>query len=221
MIDAKRTERISQTDLTVLGFIARFGRVARTAVLKLTGADRSHIIAGETRLRAAGLIEISEGSWDGETILACTAAGVARSGFGEVSWQPIPPGPNDHNLMVAELAAAMERVGASTLSRREVAARERAVGDRVFSAELDDGDFRRPDLVHRGTGGPPEAIVVSLAGDEDPDLSEVLRGWDRAVAKRRFAWVSYRCSAATREEIDLAVLRAGATGSVIVRELWR
>jgi hypothetical protein len=46
------------------------------------------------------------------------------------------------------------------LSEREIEARERAEGSRVFSVECRSGRFHRPDLIV--LGDPPEAIEVEL-----------------------------------------------------------
>jgi hypothetical protein len=221
MAGGKRTDRLSARDVEVLGFIARFGLVPREAVAAWAGTGRSVTFARERRLRQAGLIEIGSEFWGAERLIVPTAAGLRLSGYRHLGTARISGASATHEAEVARLAAQMERAGARLLSEREVMAREREKGQRLYSLKIEGGRrLHRCDLIAEALdGGPPEAIEVelSLKGSERLDL--ILRSWRRAVAEGHFCRVLYRCSGRTLGGVRRAVERT-ATGSYVrVEEL--
>jgi hypothetical protein len=83
--------------------------------------------------------------------------------------------------------------GLGVLSEREIEARERAEGRRVFSAECRGGRHHRPDLILLGDS--PEAIEVELSAKSARRLDEIMRAWWRSLGREQFSKVRYRCSA--------------------------
>jgi hypothetical protein len=71
MPGGRRTDRISQRDLEVLEFVARFGVVPREAVAMWAGTARAVTAARERRLREAGLVEVIPGIGDTGRIVVC------------------------------------------------------------------------------------------------------------------------------------------------------
>src|SRR5665811_934043 len=126
-----RTERISKRDLQVLEFVARFGVVSREAVASWAGTAQTCTLARERRLRDAGLFEVRCGVWGEGKLLACTAAGLALCGRGELRPARFSLATARHEAAVSEFAAALESRGDRILSEREIVAHERAQGDRV------------------------------------------------------------------------------------------
>jgi hypothetical protein len=192
MPGAKRTDRISQRDLEVLEFVARFGVVPREVVAIWAGTARAVTAARERRLREAGLIEVLPGIGNSGRIVVCK-----RSGLRAVSRDELPtpcPSPATlvHTAVTARVAAQLERQGHRLLSEREILARERAEGKRIYSAEHSYKGFHRPDLVHLGEE--PEAIEVELTDKAARRLDEILRCWRRAVGRGQFSRVRYLCS---------------------------
>jgi hypothetical protein len=220
MPGGKRTDRISKRDLEVLEFIARFGVVPRSAVATWAGTSRTVTLTRERRLREAGLIEVSAGIGDAGRVLVCTKVGLRVAGRSDLraarlSWQTL-----NHELVVANLAAKLERAGDETLSEREMLAQERAAGDRVFSAALSRGRFHRADLVRVDRrNGEVEAVEVELTTKGAARLDELLRAWRRAVAERRVNRVVYRCGPATQRHVERAVARTKTMTAVVVEEL--
>jgi hypothetical protein len=216
----KRTDYLSKRDLEVLEFIARFGVVSRSAVATWAGTGRTVTLTRERRLREAGLIEVSAGIGDTGWVLVCTKVGLRVAGRSDLrraklSWQTL-----NHELVVANLAASLERAGEETLSEREVLAEERAAGERVFSAALPRGRFHRADLLRVDRqGGGVEAVEVELTAKGAARLDELLRAWRRAVAERRVNRVVYRCGPATRRHLERAVERTKTRASVLVEGL--
>lgn len=221
MAGGKRTDQVSARDVEVLDFIVRFGLVSRAAVAAWAATGRSVTFARERRLREAGLIEVGSQFWGGERLIVPTAAGVRLSGFGHLGPARFSGSSARHEAAVARLAAQMERQGRRVLSEREVIARERVEGRRLFSLEVEGGRrFHRCDLL--GTGEEaraPEAIEVELTAKGTERLDLLMRSWRRAVAQGRFSRVVYRCPASTRGPVERAVERTGTAEFVRIEEL--
>jgi hypothetical protein len=215
-----RTERISRRDLEVLEFVARFGVVSREAVAQWAGTAQTCTLTRERRLREAGLVEVRCGVWGEGKLVACTRAGLALCGRGELRPARFSLATVRHESTVAEIAAALERSGERVLSEREIVAREREQGRRVLSAELSGERFHRADLLRVGEGGePPEAIEVELTAKGQARLDELLRGWRWAVAERRLSSVTYRCPPRIRALLERAVERTSTQTAITVEEL--
>lgn len=220
MPGGKRTDRISQRDLEILEFIARFGVVPRSAVSTWAGTRRTVTITRERRLREAGLIEVSPGIGESGRLLICTKLGLRLAGRSDLRLAQLSLQRVQHESVVALLAAELERAGDRTLSEREILARERAAGERVFSAALPRGRFHRADLIRVDTErGDLEAVEVELTTKGADRLDEILRAWRRAVAERRVRRVIYRCSPLTRPYVERAVERTSTSGSIAVEAL--
>jgi len=221
MPGAKRSDRLSARDIEVLGFIARFGLVPREAVAAWAGTGRSVTFARERRLRQARLIEVGSEFWGAERLIVPTAAGLRLSGYRHLGAASISGASADHESRVARLAAQMERAGTRLLSEREILAREREEGRRLYSLKIEDGRrLHRCDLIAVDVdGGPPEAVEVELTLKGSARLDLILRSWRRAVAEGRFRGVVYRCSGQALGGVRRAVERT-ATGSYVrVEEL--
>lgn len=215
-----RTDRISRRDLEALEFIARFGVVSREAVAAWAGTGQTCTFDRERRLREAGLVEVRCGVWGEGRLVAATRAGLALCGRGELRPARFSLATVRHETTVAELAAQIERAGERTLSEREIAARERASGERVFSAELGARRFHRADLLRVGAGGePPVAIEVELTAKGQVRLDELLRAWRWAVAEQRLSRVVYRCPPRVRGVVERAVERTRVGSAVTVEGL--
>lgn len=220
MPGGKRSDRISQRDLEVLEFIARFGVVPRSAVATWAGTRRTVTITRERRLRETGLIEVSPGVGANDRLLICTRLGLRVAGRGDLRVAQLSLQRVQHESVVAALAASLERAGDRTLSEREILARERAAGERIFSASLSRGRFHRADLLRvdsRGDG--PEAVEVELTTKGASRLDELLRAWRRAVAEERVKRVVYRCAPTTRPYVERAVERTRTSAAIAVEEL--
>jgi hypothetical protein len=220
MPDGRRTERISRRDVEVLEFVARFGVVSREAVASWAGTAQTCTLSRERRLREAGLVKVRCGVWGEGKLLACTAAGLALCGRGELRPARFSLATVRHEAAVAELAAALERRGERTLSEREIVAREREQGARVLSAELSGERYHRADLLRIGCEGePPEAVEVELTAKGQARLDELLRAWRWAVAERRLSRVLYRCPPRIKPVVERAVERTGTEAAVAVEGL--
>ena len=220
MPGGKRTDRISQRDLEVLEFIARFGVVPRSAVAIWAGTARTVTIVREGRLRGAGLIEVRRGAGDHGPVAIATAAGLRACGRPELRTSRYSAVTDNHDAVVAALAARMERDGDRLLSEREILARERAEGKRVLSAALSSGALHRADLIRVDEGGGPgEAIEIELTTKGAARLDELLRAWRRAVAERRLTRVVYRCAPHTRRFVEQAIARTRTDAAIAVEEL--
>jgi hypothetical protein len=80
-----------------------------------------------------------------------SASGAACERWGERSWGCRgSPGTVRHSSIAARVGAQLEREGRRILSEREIFARERVEGKRIFSAECRSGRYHRPDLVLLG-----------------------------------------------------------------------
>jgi hypothetical protein len=220
MPGGKRTDRISKRDLEVLEFIARFGVVPRNAVAIWAGTKRTVTLTRERRLREAGLVEVSSGIGGSDRLLVCTKLGLRILGRTDLRLAQLSLPRVQHESVVASLAASLERAGNRTLSEREILARERAAGERVFSASLSRGRFHRADLLrYDAPGGNLEAVEVELTTKGASRLDELLRAWRRAEAEQRVARVVYRCSPTARPYVDRAVERTRTSAAIVVQEL--
>jgi hypothetical protein len=76
MSGGRRTERISQRDLEVLEFVARYGLVPRDVVALWAETGRAVTAARERRLREAGLIEVLAGFGDSGRLVLCIRRGL-------------------------------------------------------------------------------------------------------------------------------------------------
>ncbi len=215
-----RTERISERDIEVLEFVARFGVVSRAAVARWADTAPTCTLNRERRLREARLVDVRCGVWGEGKLLACTAAGLALSGRGDLRPGRFSLATARHEAVVSEFAAFLERRGERTLSEREIAARERERGARILSAELAGDRFHRADLLRLGSDGePPEAIEIELTAKGQARLDELLRGWRWPVAEHRLRRVVYRCPPRIRPVVERAVERTRTQEAVAVEGL--
>jgi hypothetical protein len=220
MPGGKRSDRISKRDLEVLEFIARFGVVPRSAVAIWAGTKRTVTITRERRLRETGLIEVSPGIGESDRLLVCTRLGLRVVGRTDLRLAQLSLQRIQHESVVASLAASLERAGDRTLSEREILARERAAGERVFSAALSHGRFHRADLLRVDRSSEKlEAVEVELTTKGARRLDELLRAWRRAVAEQRVTRVVYRCSPVARPYVDRAVERTRTSAAIAVQAL--
>jgi hypothetical protein len=192
MPGGKRTDRISRRDLEVLEFVARFGVVSREVVAMWAGTGRAVTASRERRLREAGLVEVLAGVGDSGKLVLCTRAGLRAVFRGELPMPRFSPGTVQHTAITARVGAKLELEGRRVLSEREIFARERAEGKRVFSVALTGPRFHRPDLIC--LDDPIEAIEVELTTKATRRLDEILRAWRRAVGGGQFGGVRYLCS---------------------------
>ena len=203
-VSGRRTDRISERDLEVLEFVARFGVVPRRVISFWAGTGRAVTAAREKRLREAGLIEVWPGIGTSGRIVVCT-----RDGLRAVCREALPvPRPSLASLVHASAAAyvavQLEHDGQRVLSEREIVARERSEGRRIYSADHA-GRFHRPDLIV--LGDPPEAIEVELSDKSNRRLDEILRAWRRAIARKQFSRVRYFCSPRALPHVERACNR--------------
>jgi len=185
------------------------------------GTGRAVSAARERRLREAGLVEVLPGFGDSGRLVLCTRRGLGAVGRDELTTPAFSPATLIHSAMTARVGAQLERAGCRVLSEREIEARERAEGKRVFSAARGER-FHRPDLVL--LDDPPEAIEVELSDKSARRLDQLLRAWRLSVARRQFGRVRYLCSpralpyverAASRTKTDrlIEIEKLGETGA--------
>jgi hypothetical protein len=191
MPGGRRTERISQRDLEVLEFVARFGVLPRRAVAIWAGTARAVTAARERRLREAGLIEVRPGFGDSGRIVICKRAGLRAACREELPTPTPSPASLVHSAASAHVAAQLEHQGHRVLSEREIAATERAEGKRIYSAQHRER-FHRPDLVL--LDDPPVAIEVELTAKSPRRLQDILRAWRGTLARKQFGLIRYLCS---------------------------
>jgi hypothetical protein len=110
--------------------------------------------------------------------------------------------------MVARVAVQLEREGFQVFSEREIFARERAAGKRIFSAAIAGRRFHRPDLIVPADSA--EAIEVELTAKAAPRLDGILRAWRRAILEGKVGRVRYECSERTIRGIRRSIERARA-----------
>ena len=131
---------------------------------------------------------------------------------------PLPrysPGRIAHTAAAARVAIELERRGRRLLSEPEIFARERAEGERVFSAEGRPGRFHRPDLIL--LEDPPEAIEVELTNKGASRLDALLRAWRYSIVERKVGGVRYLCSPKALPYVKRALERT-KTGELITAE---
>ncbi len=75
---------------------------------------------------------------------------------------------------------------------------------RIYSAELHDGRFHRPDLVLADEG---LAIEVELSQKASWRLDSILRAWRAAIGADRFSGVRYLCGERALRAVRKAVER--------------
>jgi hypothetical protein len=220
MPGGKRSDHISQRDLDVLDFIARFGVVPRRAVATWAGTARTVTISRESRLRRSELIRVERGFGDTGPLSLATKSGLRASGRRELNTARLSAAALSHDTVVANLAAFLERGGERLLSEREILARERAAGEHLLSARLPNGRFHRADLVRvNEDGGPIEAIEVELSTKGAARLDELLRAWRHAGLEKRLERVFYRCAPRTLPYVERAVERTRTESVIVVEEL--
>jgi hypothetical protein len=212
----RRTGRISQRDLEVLGFIARYGVVPREAVAIWAGTARAVTAARERRLREAGLIEVWPGIGNSGRIVVCKRAGLRAACRQELATPRPSPATLIHSCVTATVAARLDPGGERVLSEREIVAAERSAGKRIYSAERGER-FHRPDLIV--LGDPPEAIEVELSDKSNRRLDEILKGWRWAVAEKKVSRVRYLCSPRALPYVERAIERTLIDGQVVVERL--
>lgn len=209
--------RVSGRDVEVLGFVARFGVVPRSAMASWAGTAKTMTARREKRLREAGLVEVRK-PWEGvEPVLVATGEGLAVCGRHELSVARASPSTLRHFTVAAHLAAEMESAGQRLLSERELLAHERAIGERTFSIRLPGGSHHRPDLI--AIGEPPTVIEVELSPKGGRRLDRIVAAWGKAVLAGRFAAVRYLCSAEARPYVERSVDRNEAGDRVAVEPL--
>ncbi len=217
MTSASRTGRISERDIEVLEFVARYGVVPREVVALWAGTGRAVSAARERRLREAGLIEVSPGVGGCGRLLICRRGGLQAAGREELSVPRLSAATVRHSSLAARLGAELERAGQRVLSEREIEARERAEGKRIYSAAVSERRLHRPDLVV--LGDPPEAIEVELTDKSARRLDELMRAWRRALAAGQFGCVRYFCSPRALPYVQRAVARLPIAAAIEVEPL--
>jgi len=209
-----RSDRISQRDLEVLEFVARFGVVPRSASAVWAGTGRTVTITRESRLRGWGLLEVYRGPGDLGVVELVTAEGLRVVGRSDLRAPGFALGSVVHDCAVACEAAQFEAEGWETLSEREIFADERRAGRGRWSAELGQGRVHRADLLRWKDRNEVEAVEVELAAKGSARLDELLRGWRRAVGEGRLGGVLYRCGGGVVDVVARAVERT-RTGEFI------
>jgi hypothetical protein len=192
MPGGKRTDRVSERDLEVLDFVARFGTVPREVVALWARTGKAVTEARERRLRLAGLVEVLPGVGDTGRLVLCTRDGLRAVFRSELPVPRFCPGTVRHTAAAARVAVDLERQGVRVLSEREIFAHERAAGERIFSAPLTARRFHRPDLILRAK--PVQAIEVELTAKAAWRLDGILRGWRHAILEGKVERVRYECS---------------------------
>lgn len=216
-VGGRKTERISERDMEVLEFVARYGVVPREVVALWAGTGRAVTAARERRLREAGLIDVHPGVGGNGRLLICKRGGLRAVGREELSAPQLSIATVHHSTTAARVGVELERAGHRVLSEREIEARERAEGRRVFSAECRSGRYHRPDLVV--LGDPPVAVEVELTDKSARRLEEILRAWRRALSAGQFGRVRYLCSPRALAYVERAVGRTGTGAAIDVEPL--
>jgi len=121
-----------------------------------------------------------------------------------------------HAVTVARVAAELERRGETVRSEREIAAIEGREGRRLYSAELYDGRFHRPDLL---LVEDPVAVEVELSQKASWRLDSIIRGWRSAVGEQRLGGVRYMCGERAVRAVTRAVERTSADELIEIARL--
>jgi hypothetical protein len=220
MPGGKRTDHISSRDLEVLGFIARFGVVPRSAAAIWAETARSVTIARETRLRKENLIRVVRGYGDFGPLAIATASGLRAAGHPELRPARLSAAALSHETIIAITAARLERRGERLLSERQIGARERAAGEPRLSATLGGTRIHRADMIRLdSSGGVGEAIEVELSVKGAARLDQILRAWRHAVLDRKVSGVIYRCAPRVRPYLERAVERTSTAPVIAIHDL--
>jgi hypothetical protein len=212
-------ERISEKDLEVLEFVARFGLVPRSAVAVRAKTGRSVTLDRERRLREGDLIEAHPAVLTPGALLTATRRGLRLCGREELRPQRYSLWSIRHAIVLAHVAARLELAGERLLSERELAAAERLEGRRLYSApRYRQEGWHRPDLIRLGPDG-AEAIEVELTNKAPRRLEDILRGWRVAVGRRAVSSVIYLCPPKTLRHVAQAVRRTSAEELIAVQPL--
>ena len=217
MPNGKRTDRISERDLEVLEFVARFGVVPRDVVARWAGTGRAVTASRERRLRERGLVEVLPAFGNSGQLVVCSRRGLRAVLREDLPVPKFSPGSVRHTAEVARVGTGLERDGAKVLSEREILAAERIAGQRVYSASMSERGFHRPDLV--AISEVVEAVEVELTSKAPLRLDVILRAWRRAVIDRKIARVHYFCADVAADSVRRSIDRTGTQQFVSIHEL--
>jgi hypothetical protein len=217
MPGGRRTERISERDLEVLEFVARYGLVSRAAVATWANTARSVTLSRERRLREAGLLEVLPAVGDTGPLLLCTRLALRLLCRTELPLPRFSAGRAIHSAIVSRVAARLEASGEHLLSEREIFAAERAEGERIFSAERPGDRHHRPDLIR--LADQPEGIEVELTEKAARRLDEILEAWRGAIIWEKVARVVYLCAPRALRYVERAIARTMTENHVTARPL--
>ena len=217
MPNGKRTDRISERDLEVLEFVARFGVVPRNVVASWAGTGRAVTAARERRLRERGLVEVLPAFGDSGQLVICSRRGLRAVFRADLPIPKFSPGSVRHTAEVARVGTALEREGVKVLSEREIRAAERIAGQRIYSASMSGRSFHRPDIV--AIGELVEVIEVELSAKAPNRLDSILRAWRRAVLDGKATRVRYFCADCAVDPVRRSVVRTRTEQVVSVYEL--
>ena len=207
----RMTTAISERDLDVLDFVARFGLVPARAARAWAGTGETVSYERERRWLTHGLVTTLEPINGSGRLLVCTREGLRSVGRDGLGPGLVSVGRRPHAIAVAEIAASLERGGHLVLGERELAALESETRRRIYSAELYDGRFHRPDMALADSR---IAVEVELSQKASWRLDSILRAWRSAVGAGRFDKVRYLCGARALEPVKRSVERT-ATGELI------
>ena len=176
-----RSERISERDLEVLEFIARFGVVPRDARGALGEYGKAMTFGGRPSARG-GADRGPPGLRRVGPIAGRDPAQPASLRAEELGGRGSLLGPPATRSSSPGWPRGSKRGGEQLLSEREIAAAD-IEGARIYSAEPAGRPqrFHRPDLVRLGPA--PEAIEVELTNKTPTRLDALLRGWRRALGQ--------------------------------------
>ncbi len=213
-----RTDAISERDLEVLELIARLGVAPRSVVAEWSGnGDRTWIYRRERRLLDAGYVAACPRFSDSGPVVRITRRGLRVCGRDEL-WEPrYSDSRVRHALDVGRVGVGYERAGQAVLFERELMARERSEGVRLFSAELSGRRFHRPDLVLLEEAGAPVAVEVELTAKAGRRLDEIMRAWRRAIVRKKVGAVVYRCSPRARAAVERSMVRTKVSRGTQIR----
>jgi hypothetical protein len=212
----RTTTAISERDLEVLSFVARFGLVPASVLAAWAGTGQTVSYAREARWLAHGLVDALEPINGSGRLLVCTSDGLRAVGLDALGPGHVSVGRRPHAIAVAQVAARLEGEGLAVLSERELAALEVEERRRIYSAELHDGRFHRPDLVLRDD---QLAIEVELSQKASWRLDSILRAWRAAVGSGRFSGVRYLCGQRAIRAVTKAVERTATEELIEVARL--
>ena len=207
----RATTAISERDLEVLTFVARFGLVPASVVAAWAGTSQTVSYAREGRWIEHRLVDVVEPINGSGRLLSCTRDGLRVVGLEALGPGGVSIGRRPHAIAVAQLAAKLERENKAVLSERELAVAEAEERRRIYSAELHDGRFHRPDLVLRDERF---AIEVELSQKASWRLDSILRAWRATVGTGKFDGVRYLCGERALRPVERAVERT-VTGELI------